>query len=41
MEKKKSWEELKEKKPMIDEFTYDLFKARCESEEAKAASAKG
>src|SRR4051812_48188389 len=26
---------------MIDEVTYDLFKARCESEAAKAASAKG
>ena len=26
---------------MIDEATYDLFKARCESEDAKAASAKG
>src|SRR3954471_16668171 len=26
---------------MIDEVTYDLFKARCESEAAKAASANG
>ena len=26
---------------MINEATYDLFKARCESEDAKAASAKG
>ena len=41
MEENKSWEELKEKEPMIDEVTYDLFKARCESEAAKAASAKG
>ena len=41
MEKKKSWEELKEKEPMIDEVTYDLFKARCESEAAKVASANG
>src|SRR4051812_18652769 len=41
MDKKKSWEELKEKEPMIDEVTYDLFKARCESEAEKAASAKG
>ena len=37
----KSWEELKEKEPLIDEPTYDLFKARCESEDAKAASDKG
>src|SRR3954470_22682072 len=41
MEKNKFWEELKEKEPMIDEVTYDLFKARCESEAAKAVSAKG
>ena len=34
-------EELKQKEPLIDEPTYDLFKARCESEAAKAASAKG
>jgi len=40
-EKNKTWEELKEKEPLIDEPTYDLFKARCESEAAKAASAKG
>src|ERR1043165_3566718 len=40
-ENKKSWEELREKEPMIDEATYNLFKARCESEAAKAASAKG
>ena len=37
----KSWEELKEKEPLIDEPTYDLFKARCESDMAKAASEKG
>src|SRR3954470_18084295 len=41
MEKNKFWEELKEKEPMIDQVTYDLLKARCESEAAKAASAKG
>ena len=41
LEDKKSWEELKEQEPMIDEPTYNLFKARCESEAAKAASAKG
>jgi hypothetical protein len=40
-EKNKTWDELKEKEPMIDEATYNLFKARCESEAAKAASAKG
>src|ERR1043165_4624784 len=40
-ENKKSWEELREKEPMIDEATYNLFKARCESEAAKAASANG
>ena len=40
-EKNKTWEELKEKEPMIDEATYNLFKGRCESEAAKAASAKG
>lgn len=40
-EKNKTWEELKEKEPLIDEATYNLFKARCESEQAKAASAKG
>ena len=39
--KNQSWEELKQKEPLIDEPTYDLFKARCESEAAKAASAKG
>src|SRR3954464_1031875 len=31
----------REKEPMIDEATYNLFKARCESEAANAASAKG
>src|SRR4051812_11039130 len=41
MEKNKSWEELREKERMIDDATYNLFKARCESEPAKAASAKG
>src|SRR4051812_35942624 len=41
MEKYKSWEELKDKEPMTDEVTYYLFKARCESEAAKAPSAKG
>ena len=41
LEDNKTWEELKEKEPMIDEATYNLFKARCESEAAKAASAKG
>ena len=41
MEHGKSWEELKEKEPMIDEATYDLFNTRCESEDAKAASAQG
>src|SRR3954468_18860013 len=40
-ENKKSWEELREKEPMIDEATYNIFKARCESEAAKDASSKG
>src|ERR1044071_4883876 len=41
IEKNKTWEELKEKESLIDEATYNLFKARCESEPAKVASAKG
>src|ERR1041385_7601410 len=41
MERGKSWEEHKEKQPMIDQATYNLFKARCESKDAKAASGKG
>src|SRR4051812_17656101 len=41
LEDNKTYKELKEKKPMINEATYNLFKARCQSEAAKAASAKG
>src|SRR4051812_8852996 len=41
LEDNKTWEELKEKESMIDEPSYNLFKDRCESEAAKAASAKG
>src|ERR1041385_3683633 len=29
IEKNKTWEELKEKESLIDEATYNLFKARC------------
>jgi hypothetical protein len=36
----KSFEELKKTEPLIEEDDYNVFKARCESDEAKAKSKK-